>query len=74
MAPKKAPEAAAPKPKAAKAPATADVQVWAVPERKYTVFVGGSILASLATFKDMWITKEEYDESGPGIVQKKCVL
>jgi len=29
-------------------------------------------LASLSTFQSMWITKEEYDESGPGIVHRKC--
>merc|ERR1712050_634000 len=33
-----------------------------------TVWIGGSILASLSTFEEMWVSKEEYDESGPGIV------
>jgi actin-related protein len=33
---------------------------------------GGSILASLSTFQQMWISKQEYDESGPGIVHRKC--
>ena len=42
------------------------------PERKYSAWIGGSILASLETFHKMWITKEEYDESGPSIVHKKC--
>merc|ERR1712090_65871 len=32
------------------------------PERKYSVWIGGSILASLSTFQQMWITKQEYDE------------
>jgi len=27
----------------------------------------------LSTFEDMWISKEEYDESGPSIVHRKCV-
>merc|ERR1712157_181294 len=30
-------------------------------ERKYSVWIGGSILASLSTFEDMWVTKDEYD-------------
>lgn len=49
------------------------VKVISPPERKYTAWVGGSILASLSDFQPMWITKKEYDESGPVIVQRKCV-
>ena len=48
------------------------VSVFAPKERKYSVWVGGSILASLSTFHGMWITKEEYDEAGPAIVHRKC--
>ena len=40
--------------------------------KKYSAWIGGSILASLSTFQQMWITKEEYDESGPSIVHRKC--
>jgi actin-related protein len=47
-------------------------QVVAPPERKYSVWIGGSILASLSTFQQMWISKSEYDESGPSIVHRKC--
>jgi len=54
------------------APPTMKVKVIAPPERKYSVWIGGSILASLSTFENMWITKEEYDEGGPGIVHRKC--
>jgi len=54
------------------APSTIDVKVIAPPERKYSVWIGGSILSSLSTFQQMWITKEEYDESGPSIVHRKC--
>ena len=53
------------------APATMHVTVVAPPERKYSVWIGGSILASLSTFQQMWISKEEYDESGPSIVYRK---
>ena len=51
---------------------TMKIKVIAPPERKYSVWIGGSILASLSTFQNMWITKEEYDESGPAIVHRKC--
>jgi len=54
------------------APSTLKIKIIAPPERKYSVWIGGSILASLSTFQAMWITKEEYDESGPGIVHRKC--
>merc|ERR1711962_909868 len=39
-------------------------------ERKYSVWIGGSILASLSTFQQMWISKQEYDECGPSIVHR----
>ena len=54
------------------APPTIKIKVIAPPERKFSVWIGGSILASLTTFQQMWISKEEYDESGPSIVHRKC--
>ncbi|KAK4424354.1 actin [Sesamum alatum] len=54
------------------APTSMKIKVVAPPERKYSVWIGGSILASLSTFQQMWITKSEYEESGPAIVHRKC--
>merc|ERR1711885_15521 len=54
------------------APSTMKIKVVAPPERKYSVWIGGSILSSLSTFQQMWISKGEYDESGPTIVHRKC--
>lgn len=54
------------------APSSMRVRIIAPPERKYSVWIGGSILASLSTFQQMWISKQEYDESGPSIVHRKC--
>lgn len=48
------------------------VKVIALPERKYSVWIGGSILSSLSNFQNMWITKQEYDDAGPQIVHRKC--
>jgi len=48
------------------------VKVVAVPERKYCVWIGGSILSSISTFSTMWITKDEYNDAGPSIVHRKC--
>ncbi|OWF48762.1 Actin, nonmuscle [Mizuhopecten yessoensis] len=53
-------------------PSNMKVKVIAPPERKYSVWIGGSILGSLSTFQQMWISKQEYDECGPGIVHRKC--
>ena len=49
-----------------------NVKVIAIPERKYSVWIGGSILSSISTFGSMWITREEYQESGASIVNRKC--
>ncbi|KAE8137264.1 actin-1 [Aspergillus pseudotamarii] len=48
------------------------VNVVAPPEREYLTWIGGSMLASLSTFQDLWVTKEAYDESGPSVVHRKC--
>ncbi|KAK3335984.1 actin family [Cercophora scortea] len=41
-------------------------------ERRFGSWIGGSILASLGTFHQMWISRKEYDENGAGIVEKRC--
>jgi actin-related protein len=54
------------------APDSMTIKIIAPPERKYSVWIGGSILSSLSTFEEMWIQKSEYDEAGPSIVHRKC--
>merc|ERR1712226_192888 len=54
------------------APASMKIKIVAPRERKHSEWIGGSILSSLSTFEQMWISKEEYDESGPSIVHRKC--
>lgn len=41
-------------------------------ERRFSSWIGGSILGSLGTFHQMWISKQEYEENGRYIVDKKC--
>lgn len=41
-------------------------------ERKFGSWIGGSILASLGSFHQLWISKKEYEETGPSIVEKRC--
>jgi len=40
------------------------IKIFAPPERKYTTWTGGSILAGLSTFKKMWVEKDEWMENG----------
>lgn len=54
------------------APSTIKIKVYAPPERKFSVWIGGSILSSLSSFQTMWITKAEMEETGPSIVHRKC--
>ncbi|CAO3695166.1 unnamed protein product [Rhizopus stolonifer] len=46
------------------------IKIYAPPERKYSTWIGGSILASLSTFKKMWVSSEEFQED-PDIIHKK---
>ena len=54
------------------APCGVKIKILAPYERRYSTWIGGSILASLATFQSMCVTKEEYDDCGPGIVHRMC--
>jgi actin-related protein len=48
------------------------VNVVATPERKNSVWLGGSVLGSLDAFPQMMIDRAEYSEEGVQIVHKKC--
>ncbi|XP_069127400.1 LOW QUALITY PROTEIN: actin, cytoplasmic-like [Argopecten irradians] len=54
------------------APQTMKIKIIAPPERKFLTWLGGSAFASLTTFQQMCMSKQEYDESGPSIVHFKC--
>jgi len=54
------------------APASMKIKISAPPERNNSVWLGGSVIASLSTFKDFYITKADFDENGPVIVRRKC--
>lgn len=51
----------------------ARIRVLDNPERKYHVWIGGSIQASLSSFSRCWISKKQYEEHGPGILLSKCI-
>jgi len=54
------------------APSTIKIKVVAPAERRFSVWIGGSILSSLSSFQTLWVTKAEFDETGPTIVHRKC--
>lgn len=47
------------------------IRISAPPERLDSCFVGGSILASLATFKTMWVSRADYDELGSNVLHRR---
>jgi actin, other eukaryote len=49
------------------------VKIIAPAERKYSVWIGGSILSSLESFNNAWITKYEYDECGSQIIHDRSM-
>jgi len=53
------------------APRDTKIRIAAPPERLYSTWIGGSILASLATFKSMWVSKAEYLESGNRLLHER---
>jgi actin-related protein len=53
-------------------PDTTEVKIISPPERRYSVWIGGSILSSLKTFKKLWVTKKEYKENGASAVYR-CI-
>jgi len=54
----------------ARAPERTRIRISAPPERRDSAWVGGSILASLATFKNMWVGRSEYEEEGARILHR----
>lgn len=55
------------------APRDVKIRISAPPERKFSTWIGGSILASLATFKSLWVTRQDYQEYGAAIVHKRTL-
>lgn len=50
------------------------VRISAPQERIYSTWIGGSILASLDTFKRIWTSRKEYEEEGPRAIHRKTFI
>jgi len=42
-------------------------------ERRYSTYIGGSIIGSLTTFKDLCISRKDYNETGAEGIHKKVM-
>ena len=45
------------------------------PRRKYSVFIGATVLSNIYNIpadESYWISKKDWEESGPNIILKKC--
>lgn len=51
-------------------PSQTRIRISAPPDRLNSCYVGGSILASLATFKSMWVSRADYEEHGSSILHR----
>ncbi|GBG24515.1 Actin-like protein [Hondaea fermentalgiana] len=49
------------------------IRIAAPPNRDQLTWTGGSILASLATFKSMWVSKQDYEEHGASILHRRSI-
>ncbi|KAA8900035.1 hypothetical protein TRICI_006256 [Trichomonascus ciferrii] len=48
------------------------IKAYAPPERKYSTWIGGSILAGLSTFKKMWVSVDDWHEN-PELIHSRCM-
>lgn len=53
------------------APKDIKIRISAPQERLYSTWIGGSILASLDTFRKMWVSKKEYEDEGAKVIHRK---
>lgn len=53
-------------------PASLEVNVLAPNERKYSAWLGASILSNLSSFSNKWISKADFEEQGTRVLAQKC--
>ena len=49
------------------------LSIVAAKDRKYSTWLGGSKLTSLASFESKWITQDDYYEYGTEVVNRICI-
>ena len=54
------------------APSVEKIEVVCPDDRGFSTWIGGSVVSAMSGFQEMCISLEEYDESGPSIIHRKC--
>lgn len=48
------------------------IKITAPPDRWFSTWIGASIVTSLSSFKQMWVTAADFREYGSSVVQRRC--
>ncbi|XP_054299474.1 actin-related protein T2 [Pongo pygmaeus] len=48
------------------------IKITAPPDRWFSTWIGASIITSLSSFKQMWVTAADFKEFGTSVVQRRC--
>ncbi|KFO31782.1 actin-related protein T2 [Fukomys damarensis] len=54
------------------APKGTPIKITAPPDRWFSTWIGASIVTSLSSFKQMWVTAADFKEFGTSVVQRRC--
>jgi actin len=54
-------------------PSYSKVKCLNVTDKINSAWFGGAIVSSLGSFQPMWVTRAEYEECGPAIINRKCI-
>jgi actin len=50
------------------------IKINAQNERMYSAWIGASVVCSISNFQHMWISKNDYEEEGANIINKKSII
>ncbi|XP_003797068.1 actin-related protein T1-like [Otolemur garnettii] len=48
------------------------IKIMASQDRRFSAWIGASIMTSVSSFKQMWVTSEDFKEFGASVVQRRC--
>ncbi|XP_074048470.1 actin-related protein T2-like [Macrotis lagotis] len=54
------------------APKGIPIKITTPPDRWFSTWIGASIVTSLSSFKQMWVTSKDYREFGTSVIQRRC--
>ncbi|XP_004634579.1 actin-related protein T1 [Octodon degus] len=54
------------------APGGTPIKITASPDRCFSAWIGASIMGSMSSFRQLWVTSAEFKEFGKFVVERKC--